>query len=160
MNRDRLGDLVCFEPSQPWQDKQAFLAEALARLERGEHVYTYVDGGRLLHSGWLIDRQAKGFMTEVQQEYHYPEGSSVLYDFYTHPECRGRGLYQACVQQMLGDVAALPGTRFVYISALSRNHASIHVIEKLGFQLVCTLSRRRLLGWQMMTAAVAAQKEY
>lgn len=104
MKKDYLPDLLKFEPTEPWQTKDGFMAEALRRLEQGEHVYTYASDERLLHYGWLIERQRETFFTEVQQRFEYPEKSAVLYDFYTHPDARGRGLYQKNLKQMLTDV--------------------------------------------------------
>lgn len=146
LKKDYLPDLLKFEPAESWQTKEAFMAEALQRLERGEHVYTYASDECLLHYGWLIEQQQESFFTEVQQRFQYPEKSAVLYDFYTHPAARGRGFYQKNLKQMLGDVGKLKDVKHVYISVLSDNGPSRHVIEKLGFEYQCSLFHSSIFG--------------
>ena len=134
MARDRLGDLLEFVPNESYQNMQGFLSESLRRLENGNHLYSYVESGQLLHCGWLIERQKVSRFTEVEQEFAYPDNSAVLFDFYTHPAARGRGLYQSALRQMLVDVAAIPGTAYIFISVRADNGPGRHVIEKIGFR--------------------------
>jgi hypothetical protein len=155
MKVDDVGDLLCFEPSESWHTRRSFLAAALVRLEGGEHVYTHVENGRLVHHGWLIERQAESFVSEVQQRYRYAETGSVVYDFYTLPACRGRGFYRRCIVQMLGDAVAKHGAGCIYISVLSTNLPSRHVIEKLGFRHVSSLTWSSMLRWQRTSVSEA-----
>lgn len=53
VNRDVLADLLKFQPANGSLSRQAFLADALARLENGEHVYTSSRNGRLLYCIWV-----------------------------------------------------------------------------------------------------------
>lgn len=146
MKKDCIEDLLSFQPSETWQTRKKFLARSFEYLGKGNHVYTYVEGGVLLHYGWLIEQQEKAFFTEVGQEFEYPSGSAVVFDFYTHPKARGRGLYQSSLRQMLHDAAAIPGIKQIYISVLSDNGPSRHVIEKIGFTYVCSLFQKAMLG--------------
>lgn len=146
MKINQLSDLIKFEPSESWQTKEMFMAESLQRLERGEQVYTYASNERLFHFGWLVGQQHEAYFTEVQQRFQYPEGTAVLYDFYTNPDARGQGLYQKTLSQMLSDVSKLDGVRQVYISVRADNKPSRHVIEKLGFEYQSSLFHLRVLG--------------
>jgi hypothetical protein len=93
-NRDALADLTAYDPVELWQPPMpAFLRDAMARLERGEHVYTCVRDGRLAAFGWLA------------------EGAAVPCDCYTHPRYRRLGLHHAMVRQVMAEVARLSGTR-------------------------------------------------
>jgi CelD/BcsL family acetyltransferase involved in cellulose biosynthesis/RimJ/RimL family protein N-acetyltransferase len=139
MSRDSLDDLLAFRPAEAWQDRQRFLAEALTRIEKAHHMYTRVEEGRLVHYGWLIDRQKKAFFGEVQRAYEFPDHSAVLYDYWTHPAARGRGLYQSSLRQMLNDAFAIEGTQQAYIGVLADNGPSRHAIEKTGFVYECSL---------------------
>ncbi len=147
MRKDYLPDLLKFEPIESWQTKQRFMANALQRLELGEHVYTYASEERLLHVGWLIEEQHESFFPEVQQRFKYPEKSAVLYDSFTRPEVRGGGLYHKSLRQMLADIKKLKDVKYVYISVLADNGPSRHVIEKLGFEYQCSLFHLRILGF-------------
>lgn len=144
MRRDCLEDLLCYEPAERWQlPKDVFLRRAAAGVENGDHIYTYAEGGRLLHYGWLVERQLESFLTEVGQTCYLLPDSTVLADFYTHPLARGRGLYQKSLSQMLRDAADIPGTQQIYIGVMADNGPSRHVIEKLGFVYQYSFFERR-----------------
>jgi RimJ/RimL family protein N-acetyltransferase len=144
MRRDCLADLLSYEPAEAWQPaKDEFLRQAAEGLESGAHIYTYAKDGRLLHYGWLIERQTESVLTEVGQTHYLPPSAAVLADFYTHPLARGRGLYQQSLSQMLHDAADIPGTRRIYIGVMADNGPSRHVIEKLGFVYQYSFFKRR-----------------
>ncbi len=149
MKRDDIDDLLRFEATSPWLSRAGFMARALRQLENGSHVYTSATDDRLAHLahyGWLNERESEARFTEVDATFTYPPNSAVLFDFYTHPQARGRGLYQRAIRQMLKDAAAVPGTERVYISVMANNGPSRHVIEKLGFVYDCSLHRRCRFG--------------
>jgi len=134
MNRDCLADLMAYQPAEAWQLRfSAFLRRVLAGLENGNHVYTRVEDGRLVHYGWLIERQQKSHLSEVGHDFHLPPESAVLTDFYTHPAARGKGFYQHSLRQMLCDASLIAGTKQIFIGVLADNVPSRHVIEKVGF---------------------------
>jgi len=145
-------DLLAFEPAESWQTREAFLSSALSRIESGESAYTIGIDGRLAHSGWLVRNQTESHMTEVQQTIALPPGSSSLYDFYTHPDFRGRGLYRAMMKHMLCEAFADPSTQHAYISVLADNLPSRHVIESIGFQYQGSLYRERRRGAEKIWA--------
>ena len=98
---------------------------------------------RLLHYGWLIERQTESVISEVGQTNYLPADAAVLADYYSHPLARGRGLYQKSLSQMLHDAAAIQGTRRIYIGVMADNGPSRHVIEKLGFVYQYSFFRQR-----------------
>lgn len=140
MNQDCLEDLLKYEPTESWHlTPSVFHRLSFDRLSEGNHVYTRVEAGKLAHYGWLIERQEKSFISEVNQYFTLPPGSAVLFDFFTHPQARGKGLYQAAMSQMLHDAVRIPDLQKIYISVLADNGASRHAIEKIGFQYDCSL---------------------
>ena len=139
-------DMLAFEPGESWQTRQAFLSNALSRIESGESAYTISIDNRLAHSGWLVRNQVESHVTEVQQQMTLPSGSVVLYDFYTHPDFRGRGLYRAMIKHMVCEAFSDATSQHAYISVLADNLQSRHVIESIGFQYQGSLYRERRLG--------------
>ena len=147
MRRDCLEDLLCYKAAETWQPRLfEFLQIAMQRLEEGEHVYTLVEDGVLVHYGWLIERQDVAYFPEVDQKFRMPPQSAVLYDYFTHPACRGRGLYQGSLREMSSDAANIAGTEFIYISVVAGNAPSRHSIEKAGFEYQSSLHRKVVLG--------------
>lgn len=147
MKRDFLPDLLAYQPAEAWQMRfSVFLKRVLKGLENGNHVYTRVEDGRLVHYGWLIERQQKSHISEVGHDFYLPPESAVLADFYTHPAARGKGLYQHSLRQMLHDAALIPGTKHIFIGVLADNGPSRHVIEKVGFEYRFSFFARTIGG--------------
>lgn len=139
-------DLLAFEPGAAWQTRDRFLAEAMARMERGESVYTIRSGERLASYGWLVRNQTQSHPSEVDMAVQLAAGGVGFYDFFTHPSFRNRGNYRALLCHMLVEAFTDPGTRHVYVYTLASNHASRHVIEALGFEYERSLHWRRHFG--------------
>ena len=147
MMRNSIPDLLAFRATEAWQPPvNEFLKQSLADLEAGAHIFTYQENGILLHYGWLIERQAKSLLSEVGQEMYFPPDSVVLTNYYTHPQARGRGLYQASLAQMMQFAAQLPDIKHIFIAVLADNVPSRHVIEKAGFVYRFSFFRKSWLG--------------
>jgi GNAT superfamily N-acetyltransferase len=153
IRRDQVPDLELYEPTAPWWlPKRTFLSMARQRLAAGEHVYTFVTPDRLLHYAWLADRREETLVREVEQTFRYAIPGAVLYDAYTVPEARGRGLHTRSVAARLHDARALAAASWAYVGCLAGNRASRTVIETAGFAHYASLYRLQALGlvsrWQ------------
>jgi RimJ/RimL family protein N-acetyltransferase len=134
VSRDRLGDLLAFEPKQTWStDRQGFLADACKRLEKGHHCYTYIDHGSLVCCAWLLERYEVALLSDMSPRFQIPEGSALLVDCHINPQAREIGLFESCVKQMLHDARLVLGTRYAYVSVLTDDVPAWRTIEKLGF---------------------------
>lgn len=154
MKRDSISDLLKYEPLEGWQfTTQEFHQTVLERFENNTRSYTYADDDKLLHYGWMNERQTISDVYEVGQTIELPPDSAVLFDYYTHPDARGRGLYRDSLRQGLHDAAKIPGTKKVFIAVLADNKGSRHVIEKVGFEYCGSLFTKTLFGskrkWQV-----------
>jgi len=136
--------------------RQEFLARALQRIGRGHHVYTYVEGGTLIHHGWTAENQSRALLTEVGQELPLPPRSSVVYDCYTHPGARGRGIYKRSLRHLLQAIAAKGCSDWIFIWVLAGNGASRHVIEQAGFDYYGSAFQLTVLGWSRRSSTFAA----
>ena len=146
LQRDRPEDLRYYEQTVLWQQSpDAYRATAQKRLAEGEHLYTLVEGNRLLHYAWLQPCLTRSEDTAVGQAFFPPPDSSALYDHYTHPAARGQGLYYQALCQLLHEVRSLTKTKQAYISVYGDNGPSRHVIEKIGFRYVGSLIEDRRL---------------
>ena len=147
MQQDSISDLLRYSPAEGWQlTTGEFHQTCLARFEAGNHSYTRVENGKLVHSGWLIERQEISHVFEVDQEFILHPDSAVLFDYYTRPEARGRGFYRASLLQGLHDAAKIAETKYVYIGVLADNIPSRRVIEKLGFIYQGSLFKKTTFG--------------
>ena len=151
--RDCLDDLQYYERSSKEQETpDVYRTLAVERTAQGFHLYTLVEGRRLLHYAWLIERQTRGEDGWVDQVYFPPPDTAVLFDHFTHPLARGRGLYFQAICRLLHDARAIEGARQAYVTVFASNGASRHVIEKAGFQHEASLFKQRRLWWSQRYA--------
>ena len=144
--RNCLDDLRYYEQSSSEQrPPEAYRKLAVERMAQGFQLYTLVEGDRLLHYGWLIERQTRGEDGWVQQVYFPPPETAVLFDHFTHPVARGRGLYFQALCRLLHDARDVARARQAYVTVFASNGPSRHVIEKVGFRHEASLFKERRL---------------
>ena len=144
LQRDCIDDLDRYERTEHAQmPADVYRDVARQRLAQGHHLYTLVEGRRLLHYGWLIDRQDRGEDLALGQVFFPPPDSAALYDYFTHPQARGHGLYRQALCQVLHDAHEHAGARQAYIYVYADNHASRHVVERIGFHYAGSLVKER-----------------
>ena len=133
LRRDAIDDLLLYRPfSANEMTVKDFLAEAVRRLEEGQHVYTFAADGVLLHYSWLIEGTRRAG-SDFGHEFGLPGPAAVLWSDYTWPDARGRGLQTRSIHRRLRDAAAAGRTR-MFIGVRAENWVSRHNIEKVGFQ--------------------------
>jgi len=136
-------DLDCYDPNVGWQNASDFRRSCADRITRGDSVFTINVEQTLVHYGWLSCPTRCIEITEVDQTYVVDPGAAYLYDFFTHPAFRNRGMYQASMRRIL-DYLPSQGRSTAYIGVAPNNVASCRAIEKLGFLPVATLGYRRI----------------
>ena len=100
----------------------------------------------LVHFGWMAPRQTESNLNIVEQRYRLPDNCAVLYDFYTHPEYRGRGFYPACLLQSAHDAADVPGTELIFLCIVGTDKSTRWWVEKFGARYVGSFFLRVFLG--------------
>lgn len=146
--RDCLEDLRYYErSSKEQQTPDMYRKMAVERMAQGFHLYTIVEEGRLSHYAWLIDRQTRGEDGWVDQAYFLPPETAALFDHFTHPLARGRGLYYQALCRLLHDARNIARARQAYVTVFGSNGPSRHVIEKVGFRHEGSLFKERRLIW-------------
>ena len=143
---DKIEDLLLYRPATAGDTSvQEFLKIALDRIEEGNRVYTLVEKGVLLHYAWVGPRSGE-VPSGVGNTFHFPEGSYVLWDDYTHPTARGRGYHKASLYVRARDAVRDLGAAHVYINVFANNLPSRRNIEKLGFIYQGSMIRRSRWG--------------
>lgn len=141
---NRFRDL--FKCSHEHNGRHSVISKALTQFANGENLFSMSNANAMKHYGWMARGGRKHFLSDVDTTYDSPEGSVVLYDFYTDPRFRGEGLYTNNLRAMLAH-AKREGAATAYIGALETNGASNHVIAKVGFTRFATYRKKRILFW-------------
>jgi CelD/BcsL family acetyltransferase involved in cellulose biosynthesis len=129
LERDRVGDLQWYDlPTPGARTRQEFCRVVLNRLEIGHHLYTRVEGVRLVHVSWLTP------LSEGTQPGATPMQGWILEEEFTHPAMRQTSdLVSRSVLQRSRD-AGVSGGQWVYV-AVPRDHRELadHLVRQ-GFE--------------------------
>ncbi|MFC1660051.1 hypothetical protein ACFL3S_01115 [Gemmatimonadota bacterium] len=102
-----------------------------ARFERGERCYGFLNEGSLAHVAWL----SFGYLVlDTGLPVIQDEAAAGLFDGFTMPEHRGRGIFKA-VFPKLCEVAWELGWRDVLAAIDPTHQISIRTAERSGFLL-------------------------
>ena len=137
-------DLLSAAPCDLGRNQYEFLSVVLKRLESEDDVYTITINNCLAFYSWMNLNKTHSFFTDVKQAFNFPEGSAVMFDAYTNPKFRRRGLYQIAIAHMIHRAFTNNKVSYFYGCSLATNFPSCHTFEKMGFQYQgsCFLQRR------------------
>lgn len=111
------------------------------RLDTGARCTAFFIGSELVNIAWTT----VGYL-ELEPGLDLREaGCAGIYDCYTLPEHRSKGIYTGSLIQLVG-MFAEEGAERALIAVDPGNRPSIKGIEKAGFQPYCQLTRRRRFG--------------
>ncbi len=146
IRRDYIDDLLKFQPFNSHETRQKFLSICLARIEAGEHVYTWVENDCLLGCSWLVERQEKFVFAELNQKYIFEPESAFIHDFYFHPIVIDDMTvkFQALLEQMLDDAVWIYGAKQIYMTVLA-NDPRQETISQASFNYLNTVDKQTKL---------------
>jgi len=145
MKKNHIPDLLAYRPTESWQPPvNKFMKQSLKNLEAGHHVYTRVEGGRVVQYGWLIEPQCGKPSTRNGHDLALPANSALLTDFYTHSQ--GQSLFRSSLCQMLRDASSVSGATQAYVCVPANNYALRRTVEEVGFAYRYSSFKRNILG--------------
>jgi RimJ/RimL family protein N-acetyltransferase len=161
LRRDHFEDLrSCAGWSYEDMTRDEYLQHVDERRRTGaHHLYSLVEDGVLVHYGWITSRQERAPDAAIGLLFVPPPESAALWDYYTHPSARGRGLYTDSLRQCLHDAVEIDGARQVYIYVYADNAISRRAIEKAGFEYQGSLVMERRL-WKIRRYATFAARPF
>lgn len=113
------------------------------RLASGTRCFVARRAERIVHASWVTTRAA--WTRELRAYLRPPPGDAYIYESYTRPDERGRGVYPLALRALAAELGR-GGVRRAWVAAEARNPASLRAIAKAGFEETFRLSYRRTLG--------------
>ena len=110
--------------------QQAFVA----RFQAGDRLYLASMNDIPVAYGWVATQE--GRISELQWAFALPARNCYLYNFFTPPEWRGRGIYPHLLQAIIRQESSFD---HFWIGYMPDNTASGRGISKAGFQVVSDL---------------------
>lgn len=114
-----------------------------ARLSESTRCYLVVADGLVVHATWMTT--AAAWTREVRRYFRPPPGDAYVYESFTRPEVRGRGVYPWALTNIAARLGAA-GIRRLWIGVETDNEPSLRAVSKAGFQPVCEVAYQRRLG--------------
>lgn len=145
-------DLTCFEETERWHDRAAFLSIAEERLGEGTISITRVEDNRLAFVAWLAPATAESTFGYVRQAVRFPAKTATEYGVYVHPAYRGKGLFQQGLKFMAAHAFDSTDTDILLGAVHDDNPAALHGHRRAGFEHIATLTDRRFVGTTRNTA--------
>lgn len=117
-------------------DIGAYRPETFRRRLTGlNRCYLAIEHGRILHSSWCATGPT--WTEELGTFLAPPPGDAYVYESFTRPDARGRGIYPLVLRAISGDLHEQGHPR-MWIGVEATNEASIRAIRKAGFEDVFT----------------------
>jgi CelD/BcsL family acetyltransferase involved in cellulose biosynthesis len=149
VHKDSVSDLLDFAPPNRLDGTERFFADALRRLESGEHVYTLVRDGRLRQYVWVTENSKNSLLAPTYGRFRPPEGSALLYDIFTDPDSSSVESLHAPLARALSDVRTASAERQVFVAVPSGNTA---LNDVAGLSLHYEFSVTPLSAWERLHA--------
>jgi GNAT superfamily N-acetyltransferase len=115
------------------------------------------EGGRFVHASWIETRAA--WVGEADRFFVVPEGGAYIYESFTRPEMRGRGVYPAVLTAISAELAQR-GIATLWIAAEATNHSSLRAIAKAGFSPSFQIEVRRRWGRTQVVVPRGAEPRF
>jgi len=142
---DDLPALLLFTSPQWWCTRQAFLARALARLEKAEHVYTFVRDGKLRVWGWVAQDQRSAAIAGLSEQLPPGHGCMVVHGFEAEHDAP-EALVEAVFRQIVADAMKQCPGRALYVFVEPRSCLTGYLLKRNGFAPVSSLRYRRFVA--------------
>jgi hypothetical protein len=153
IRRDCLEELLTYQPIPRSPSRQEFLAAAMERLEAGQHVYTYVQGERLLVFGWLAEEASEDTLPGVR----LPPRSAAVLEFQTFGKSPEHDLGTISLKTMLRDAARIPGLESIFIALPNTSLPALDAVKAVGFSYQASLFQKTRLGRRHQSVQMFSQ---
>jgi ribosomal protein S18 acetylase RimI-like enzyme len=127
-----------------------------ARLVEGTTCYLVIADERAVHATWCTTTGA--WTREIGAVLIPPAGDAYVYESYTRPEVRGRGVYPYALGRIAAELSGR-AVRCVWVAVEASNTASLRAVAKAGFEPSFVIGYRRRWGRIEVASDEAASPE-
>lgn len=114
-----------------------------ARLSDATGCYLVELDDRLVHASWVT--ATGSWAREVRAYIRPPAGHCYIYESWTSPDVRGRGIYPFALGGIGAD-AVRKGWKLMWVAVENDNEGSVKAVTKAGFQPSFTIGTIRRFG--------------
>jgi len=114
-----------------------------SRLTGGTECFLVIKHGLVVHATWATSSSA--WMRELQRYFCPPPGDVYVYESFTRPEVRGRGVYPLALR-FIAKWAGERDVKRLWVGVEHDNPPSLKAVQKAGFAPAFEVSFDRRLG--------------
>ena len=122
-----------------------------SRLTESTRCFVVVEAERLVHATWMTASAA--WTREIHAYVHPPKGQAYVYESFTRPEMRGRGVYPFALREICRRAAAR-GLSQMWVAVEADNPPSLKAVRKAGFEEIYRIDFERKLGRFILKSGV------
>jgi RimJ/RimL family protein N-acetyltransferase len=113
------------------------------RLREATNCYVVEKEGRFVHATWVAD--GPSWVREIQRYFVPPPGDTYIFESYTRPEVRGRGIYPFAIASLAAELGG-QGVHRLWVGVEGHNPASMRAVTKAGFDEAFRILYSRRFG--------------
>ena len=134
ISKNCLSDIFRFDSNGSLVTRWEFLSTAMDRMERSNHLYSFVREEKLLIYCWIRVRSAESKQQQLGQDAALTDKAVVLFDLYVHRQLDDKELVQRFIEQILFEleVEGCQNNESVYFNGALSNELQT-VIKRCGF---------------------------
>jgi RimJ/RimL family protein N-acetyltransferase len=114
-----------------------------ARLSATTRCFVVTQDELIVHASWMTTGAA--WTRELRRYFRPPAGDAYVYESFTRPEVRGRGVYPLALTSIAAWLSGQGATR-VWVAVEAGNPASVKAVVRAGFEPGFKLRYRRRFG--------------
>lgn len=155
VRRDALEDLLAYQPPKSFRhalSAEEFLADAMDRMEGGQHFYSQIEDGRLKHLAWMVELSEEKQLDPALGGLVLPSDGTLILRVHTFTSS-AREQEATFLQMLRNNLGKKPGVQTIYLAAPTENTSLRQTAESIGFNFLFThvtqlrLGRQR--GWEV-----------
>jgi hypothetical protein len=145
VRRDTFQDFLADRGARAGGSRRRFVQAALERFEHGQHSYTCVYNGRLLHVAWLIERHGEAMPVATLGGWLLPKHRALVTDVF-NVAANATDPAAGCLEAMAKDAFAVAGTEAIIVAVPENAAAARRLVEGMGFVYQESLCNEAQLG--------------
>ena len=132
ININNYSDLLLYNNSNLYQNKESLLSGALKRFSAGDLLLTITEKNKLVHYAWMSKNRTVKIFPDDNIEFIASEECIILYDIFTDSVYCHQGFCKNNIRRMINESIKY-GAKIVFIGAYYNNTTLRNVIENSGF---------------------------
>jgi CelD/BcsL family acetyltransferase involved in cellulose biosynthesis len=133
LRRNSIADIMAYRPRPLGMAVHAYMTQVSDRFARGMSAYTYADGGRLRHAGWVTDEPAALLDEGTRASMSMPDRCGIVFDVQSCARADAATTRRVVEQLVAEAEATTSAAKDIFVLVPKSNGALRRVVEEMAF---------------------------